>query len=143
MRERQRQVRRPARAWMSTARFWSSAQQPKAKTGSRRPLGLRRSFLGRLSSSWPCALFESTFRAYLIDEDNSGDGSSGDHSIVAKNGHVDGVEQSICMTSHELDDMQVALKDSQREKGYQLLQKFSKNRKLNHHISAANVTFLC
>lgn len=89
-------------------------------------------------------LFGNTLPAYFI-EDNSGDGSSDDHSIVAENGYVNGVEQSICMTSHELDDMQVAPKDSQREKGDQLLQKFSQNRRLDHHSSEANaiICLLC
>lgn len=87
-------------------------------------------------------LFGNTLPAYFI-EDNSGDGSSDDHSIVAENGHVNGVEQSICMTSHELDDMQVAPKDSQREKGDQLLQKFSQNRRLDHHSSEANAMLVC
>lgn len=68
---------------MSTARFWSSAQQPKARTGSRRPLGLRRSFSVDLPPLRPCELFQNTLSAYLI-EDRSVDESSDDHSIVAE-----------------------------------------------------------
>lgn len=66
------------------------------------------------------------------------DESSDDHSIVAENGHVDGVEQSICMTSHEIRRHAGGAKELATRAKRSVASKISQNCKLNHCYTNSN-----